>query len=183
MPAALAPLPRPRVPAGRGAPLAPGAGPACALPHLPLAPRQLLWSGRRSAASPSGLPTCVWRLSVACELSSRGSLSPRRDEAWLRPPCGAASSCWRPTCGQEEEEDEERDGGGRLGAAVPTVPASPAPRQPRVAPFLTWLLFCRLGSPSAGWERAFASSSMGIFGVLCRRPAMGTQGRCCLLLS
>ena len=30
-----------------------------------------------------------------------------------------------------------------------------------------------------GW--AFASSSVGIFGSACRRPAMVTQGRCCLL--
>lgn len=95
------------------------------------------------------------------------------------------------SCGQKEEE--AWDGGGCLGTAPTTVLESlaPAPRplcmapshhQPHPpAPSLNWCLFCSLNNLSVGWEWAFTSSSIGIFSILCQRPAMGTQGRCCLL--
>ena len=54
-------------------------------------------------------------------------------------------------------------------------------RRPPPAPSLTWCWFCRPGSLLLGWGGAFASSCVGIFGGVCRRPTMVTQGRCCLL--
>ena len=162
-------------------------------PAPPVRPSAAPGVGKTFGPVSVGLPTCAWRLPVACKLSEqgrRGSLAPWRDEAWLCLLCGAACGSLRPTCGQEEEE--AWDGGGCLGTTAPTVPASLAPGQLCAAashqrplppaPSLTWLLFRRLSSPLLGWEWAFASLSMGVLGIVAADlPRAGTQGRCCLL--
>lgn len=168
--------------------LSPPAPPAC--------PSAAPGVGKMFGSVSLGLPTCVRWLPAACELSwqaSSGSLTPWRDKAWGWLPCGAAWLWSWPTCGQEEEEDTW-DGGGRLGTPAPTLPAAPAaaPRQLRAtpshhrplppAPSRTWGLFSKGGS-LRGLEWVFASSSMGILGVVCCTAATGTLGRCCLLRS
>ena len=76
----------------------------------------------------------------------------------------------------------EKPAGPGMAGRLPPQPSPTSRCQPLPpAPSLTWRRLCSSGSPSWGWERAFALCFAGIFGVLCRTPATGTQGRCCLL--
>ena len=137
--------------------------------------RWLRWhKGPRSAAKPGpGIEAAPGHDSQA-ELSSE-LLS--ASGASLRGRAGLG----HPRAGSAPEKPPEPGTAGHL-----PPPALPHPPTARLslppAPALTWRRLCRRGSPSWGWERAFASCFLGIFGVLCRTPATGTQGRHWLLM-
>lgn len=77
----------------------------------------------------------------------------------------------------------EKPPGPGIAGCLPPEPSPTSHCQPLPpALSLTWWRLGRSGSPSWGWEWAFASCFSGIFTVLCWTPATGTQGRCCLLM-